>query len=151
MLTATKRMKFCYGHTLVGYDGKCARMHGHNAVLEVTVKGGPSPDGAGSEYYQLLSERYPKMVLDFAILKEAIQKEVIDILDHQFLNPIIGYHPTAEKTAVWIWWRLSEVFGSSLVEIRLSETDDSWVTLTAGDVTDALIYNYFREGNKNDT
>ena len=37
MHTIVKKLHFCYGHRLMDYDGKCARPHGHNGVLEVEL------------------------------------------------------------------------------------------------------------------
>ena len=54
--------------------GKCNNPHGHghNYVLEVTVGGEPDPATG--------------MVLDLKELKEILQREVTDRMDHRFLN-----------------------------------------------------------------
>jgi len=54
--------------------GKCNNPHGHghNYVLEVTVAGDPDPATG--------------MVLDLKELKEILQREVSDRMDHRFLN-----------------------------------------------------------------
>ena len=54
--------------------GKCNNPHGHghNYVLEVTVAGEPDPATG--------------MVLDLKELKEILQREVTDRMDHRFLN-----------------------------------------------------------------
>lgn len=77
----SKIFKFDAAHNLTKYHGKCERLHGHTYKLVVTVKG-------------KLDEQ--DMVIDFALLKDIVQKEVIDILDHAYLNDIIE-NPTAEK------------------------------------------------------
>ena len=38
MHAITKRLEFCYGHRLVGYDGPCQHLHGHNAIVEIELR-----------------------------------------------------------------------------------------------------------------
>src|ERR671926_2001785 len=54
--------------------GKCNNPngHGHNYTLEVTVKGEVNPRSG--------------FVVDLKELKEVLNREVIDVLDHRFLN-----------------------------------------------------------------
>ena len=40
MYSVTKRIDFCDGHRLLDYDGICKHPHGHNAVAEISVRGG---------------------------------------------------------------------------------------------------------------
>ncbi|ABP65858.1 6-pyruvoyl tetrahydropterin synthase and hypothetical protein [Caldicellulosiruptor saccharolyticus DSM 8903] len=107
-----KIFKFDAAHNLTKYHGKCERLHGHTYKLVVTVKG-------------KLDEQ--DMVIDFALLKDIVQKEVIDILDHAYLNDIIE-NPTAENIAKWIWQRLYDKIkaqNSTLYEVEVWETEDS--------------------------
>jgi 6-pyruvoyltetrahydropterin/6-carboxytetrahydropterin synthase len=117
-LSATKRFEFSYAHFLPGYQGACAQMHGHNAILEVTVTG--------------QDPTYKSMVMDFSTLKHLVNEHVMDRMDHQLLNNIQGLErPTAENMAWMIWGLLEDVLpqGVALNKIRLSETEGSWVTL----------------------
>jgi 6-pyruvoyltetrahydropterin/6-carboxytetrahydropterin synthase len=101
--------------------GKCANKnwHGHNFDLYVTVKGTANPDTG--------------FLMDFKILKQVIQEEVIDHLDHKNLNVDVdflqGKLPSIETLAVEIWKRieprLSE--GCSLHCIKLYETINNYV------------------------
>ena len=54
--------------------GKCNNPngHGHNYVLEVTIGGEPDPDTG--------------MVLDLRELKEIMETEIMERMDHRFLN-----------------------------------------------------------------
>ena len=132
MITTTKRVEFCYGHFLPDYDGKCKRLHGHNAVLEVTVKRGMNGYLSGGVFGEK-EEHYPGMVLDFGILKAAM-KEVTEQLDHYTLNNIEGFPspPTAENMVKWIAVELQQCMPRpvKVVEVRVSETPDSWATWT---------------------
>lgn len=70
----TKRFEFSYAHLLPAHQGKCRRLHGHNAILEVTVEGnvqtGHSEEG---------------MVIDFGDLRTIVNEEIVDKWDHRFL------------------------------------------------------------------
>ena len=94
--------------------------HGHNYVVEVTVRGDVDPVHG--------------MVLDLKALKEIIRKQVLDVYDHRFLNhevpPFDQVVPTAENVARDIWRRLKDPIGRLgpvLHSIRLHESDDLFV------------------------
>lgn len=94
--------------------------HGHNYVVEVTVEGEPDP--------------VTGMVFDLRELKEVIQDEVIEPMDHRFLNrevpPFDRVVPTTENLALEIWRRLEPRLhhdGVKLHNIRLFETADLYV------------------------
>lgn len=99
--------------------------HGHNYVVEVTLEGDPDPATG--------------MIFDLRILKEILNKNVIEPMDHRFLNyevpPFDKIVPTAENVAAEIWKRLEPSFansGARLSNIRLYETEDLYVDY-AGD------------------
>jgi len=76
-----KTFKFDAAHNLTKYNGKCENLHGHTYKLVVTVEGKPDNQD---------------MVIDFVLLKKIVQNEVIDILDHAYINDIIE-NPTARS------------------------------------------------------
>ena len=83
-------------HQIPNYPGKCARLHGHNWVVEATVK--------GTELDEL------GMLIDFKKVKKALA-DVLDGFDHRFLNEIApsadGVNPTAETLSRIIFERLT--------------------------------------------
>lgn len=94
--------------------------HGHNFVLEVSVEGAPDP--------------VTGMVLDLKELKDLLNREVVALYDHRFLNyevpPFDHVNPTAENIAREIWRRLRPALdrqGRKLWQVRLYETADLWV------------------------
>ena len=100
--------------------GKCNNPHGHghNYVLEVTVAG--TPDSTTG------------MVLDLKELKEILQREIIDRMDHRFLNyevpELAGQIPTCENMAAVIWKLLEPtITRGKLHRVRLYETPDLFV------------------------
>ncbi|KAF6002837.1 hypothetical protein F1559_004276 [Cyanidiococcus yangmingshanensis] len=116
--------------------GKCARRHGHNYVLEVTVRG-PLDAQTG-------------MVLDMRLLKDTIEEHVLQRLDHSSIDEELeefsgsaasettGRAPaTTENLAVAIWERLRPHLGVYLYRVRLWETDKNAVTFYGDYESDA--------------
>jgi 6-pyruvoyltetrahydropterin/6-carboxytetrahydropterin synthase len=100
--------------------GKCNNPHGHghNYTLEVTVKGQVDPRSG--------------FVVDLKELKEIMNREVIDALDHRFLNKEVPEFakaiPTTENLAISIWERLKPKLKlAELHRIRVYETPDLFV------------------------
>lgn len=100
--------------------GKCNNPngHGHNYTLEVTVKGDVDPKTG--------------FVMDLKQLKEILNSEVIEALDHRHLNKEIPDFakviPTTENIAIAIWQRLQEKLNvARLHRVRLHETHDLFV------------------------
>jgi 6-pyruvoyltetrahydropterin/6-carboxytetrahydropterin synthase len=94
--------------------------HGHNYVVEVTVEGDPDP--------------VTGMVFDLRELKEILNREVVEPMDHRFLNrevpPFDRVVPTTENLAAEIWKRLQPPIdrpGLKLRNVRLFETSDLYV------------------------
>lgn len=122
----TRRMHFSASHRLhsdmlsdeknLEIFGYCSNPlgHGHNYDLEVTVKGEPDP--------------ITGMVIDLKLLKDIIQKELIDKVDHKHLNFDVdcmkGIVPTAENLAIVFWSILQDkIPNGELVEIKVYETE----------------------------
>lgn len=118
----TKVFKFDSAHNLERYRGRCEALHGHTYTLEVTVKGLPGEDD---------------MVMDFAELKQIVKTNVIDRIDHTYLNAQLGINPTSENLALWIWDALAPIIqrhGAKLYAVTLWETPENRVRLTAADM-----------------
>jgi len=100
--------------------GKCNNLngHGHNYTLEVTVKGEVNRDSG--------------FVVDLKQLKDVMNREVVDVVDHRFLNHEVAEFkdeiPTTENLAVWIWARLAPALKvARLHRVRVYETQDLFV------------------------
>lgn len=113
------RSAFEAAHFIKGYDGKCARLHGHNWEVAAIVRG----------------EKLDKlgMLIDFKILKAELNK-VLDEFDHRFLNELETFaeeNPTAENLARQIFERLAsnKIFNGStkLYAVKVQETPNSCV------------------------
>lgn len=99
--------------------GPCAREfgHGHNYVLDVTLRGGVDPATG--------------ILVNLTSVKDAVHNLIIDHVDHRHLNCdsrlCTGVNPTTENLAVLFWNALSARFGPLLFELRLQETEKNWV------------------------
>lgn len=111
----TKKFKFDSAHKLLNYNGQCENLHGHTYRLVVKVDGTPDKDG---------------MIIDFVELKKIVNKEIIEVLDHKYINDLIK-QPSTENIAMWIWDKLETKVkreNSKLHEIEVWETNSSGVT-----------------------
>jgi 6-pyruvoyltetrahydropterin/6-carboxytetrahydropterin synthase len=100
--------------------GKCNNPHGHghNYLLEVTVKG--KVDARSG------------FVLDLKELKEILNREVLEAMDHRFLNKEVPEFkdqiPTTENLAIAIWRRLEpQLKRAELDRVRVYESPDLFV------------------------
>jgi 6-pyruvoyltetrahydropterin/6-carboxytetrahydropterin synthase len=103
--------------------GKCNNPHGHghNYTLEVTIAGEPDPRTG--------------MVLDLKELKEILQREVVERMDHRHLNievpELKGLIPTCENVALVIWKLLEpRIATGKLDRVRLYESSDLYADVT---------------------
>ena len=76
-------------------------------------------------------------VMDFALLKRAVDETVIHRLDRRHLNFDVdflkGINPTAENIAVGIWKQLApRVAPARLVRVALQETEKNSVVYEGG-------------------
>jgi 6-pyruvoyltetrahydropterin/6-carboxytetrahydropterin synthase len=97
--------------------------HGHNFIVEVSVAGEPDP--------------VTGMIIDLKELKDILEREIVEPMDHRFLNhevePFGKVIPTAANIALEIWRRLENRFHSSrcrLARVRLFETPDLYADVT---------------------
>jgi 6-pyruvoyltetrahydropterin/6-carboxytetrahydropterin synthase len=92
--------------------GPCARPHGHNYYLEVTVAGRPDP--------------VTGMAADLGHLDAAVERIVLDAVDHRTLEDaplLLGVISTGEGLARAFWKALSPALPSGqLVRVVVQET-----------------------------
>ena len=87
--------------------------HGHNYVLEVTVRGTPDPETG--------------YILDLAELKRILQRAVVEPCDHKNLNEEVPFlrHiiPSTENLVIAFWGRIEPLLPAGrLHSVRLYET-----------------------------
>lgn len=133
-MKVTKVFKFCAGHRLLNYEGKCKFPHGHNYEAEVEVEGNLDKLG---------------MVMDFSDLKRVVSDWIDTRWDHGFLlnsrdeemaaalgslkHSKVFYfkeqNPTAEAMADVLLGELSRDI-PGVVRVRITETDGCWAEVT---------------------
>ena len=135
MVYLTRRTTFSAAHRLwsnhlteaenIALYDKCANPngHGHNYILEVTVRGNPEPRTG--------------MVLNLTDLKQVINEHVIDWVDHKHLNYDVpwleGSIPTTEMLVIKFWERLEGALPQGLLyEVKLYETDNNIASYRGG-------------------
>lgn len=85
MYYISKRLEVAFAHNLnLNYESKCQRLHGHNGIITIYCCA------------EKLNEN--GMVTDFSHVKETVSQK----LDHQYLNELFPFNPTAENLARWI-------------------------------------------------
>jgi 6-pyruvoyltetrahydropterin/6-carboxytetrahydropterin synthase len=107
-ITITRRFEFAAAHHLNGLREwhKCARNHGHNYNVDVSVEGPLDENG---------------MVLDAELVDAAVGPIVKD-LDHHDLNEIMP-QPTAENIALFLFQRVAPLIPTPcrLVAVTVGE------------------------------
>lgn len=96
MFEITKKASFSAAHFLRGYNGPCARLHGHNWTVEVVIRAAEL-DSMG-------------MLVDFMDLGAALNV-LLEMVDHHNLNempPFTTVNPTSENLARWFHDELTE-------------------------------------------
>ena len=105
MFELSVKTHFSAAHRLIGYDGACANLHGHNWDVEIFVRGG-SLNKIG-------------MLVDFRDIKAAI-REVMNELDHCDLNQLPAFlveNPTSENLARYLHRKYGERLNSDACQI----------------------------------
>jgi 6-pyruvoyltetrahydropterin/6-carboxytetrahydropterin synthase len=128
MFQVTREIRFCYGHCLLNYDGKCRHLHGHNGRALITLE---------TDRLDPLG-----MVVDFSAIKRVVSSWIDAHLDHRMIlhkdDPVLptlhqqgepvflmDVNPTAENIAKLIFDFVATQ-GFPVVEVKLWETEDSF-------------------------
>jgi len=109
---------FAASHHLVGYNGECARDHGHNWKAEAVVAAGGLDDVG--------------IAIDFKAVKKLLE-EITEPFDHRNLNelpPFNQKNPTSENLAAWIYGELEKRLPAGVrpLRVRVWETEKYAVT-----------------------
>jgi 6-pyruvoyltetrahydropterin/6-carboxytetrahydropterin synthase len=130
MIYLTRKCEFSASHYYHNPDftpeenqrvfGKCANLngHGHNYTLEVTVAGDVDPTTG--------------FVINLKQLKDILDSEVVEAMDHRHLNKELPEFatliPTTENLAITIWNRLvKQLKVARLHRVRVYEMPDLFV------------------------
>ena len=141
-ITVMRKVQFCAGHRLLGHEGKCANLHGHNYLVEFHV--------TGREVDQL------GRVVDFSVINKLFKGWIDDNWDHGFIvwdqdrnaidalqqvepNKIyrLPYNPTAENMARYLLTEISprlikniEGYDLQMTKVIVWETENAYAEAT---------------------
>ena len=132
MLTLTRQYQFSAAHRLVVESlseqenqrlfGPCARLHGHNYTLEVSVTGPQDPECG--------------MVMDLVTLDALVTARILSKVDHICLDTdvdfLVNMLSTVERVGQAIFDELAPHIPSParLTRIRLAESATNWVDIS---------------------
>ena len=112
MYSIKKQFTFSASHQLNDLPAvhQCARLHGHNYIVEVELKSETLNDVGFVRDYGELS---------------AVKKLIHETLDHRHLNDIFDFNPTAENMAKWFYDYI-EILFPEIESVAVSETSKTW-------------------------
>jgi 6-pyruvoyltetrahydropterin/6-carboxytetrahydropterin synthase len=118
MYKVTVHDYFSSAHQLNGYAGKCEDLHGHNWKVVVDIEG-EQLDKVG-------------LLIDFKIVKK-ILNEILDQLDHKFLNDIEelkNINPSSENLSQYVYAKMKAKLpeGVRLSAVTIWESENSRAT-----------------------
>lgn len=96
VVTIAKEFRFEAAHVLPNHQGKCAQLHGHSYIFQVSISGPVQNDPTAPDH---------GMVLDFAAVSAVWKGGLETHLDHRYLNDVLPpeYQPTtAENIARYL-------------------------------------------------
>lgn len=161
-ISCTRRIQWCSGHRVVGHESKCAYLHGHNYVAELTAEQIDPGTGLGVDCIG--------RVVDFSVLKARIGAWIEAHWDHGFIvchgdhaaitaleafdramqapktmAPagfkqrvyVLPVNPTAENIARFLLERVGPAClggtGVRLTRVLVRETENCWAEAKIGD------------------
>ena len=120
----TKQFKFCAAHKYWNSNWSDeknkeifeddVRIHGHNYLLDITIKGQASKESG--------------FIINISDLKKIVDKYVITYLDHSQIEKNIDWfknkRPSTENLVVFIWNQINSHIpdGGKLFKVKLRET-----------------------------
>jgi len=135
-LSCTRRIQWCSGHRVLGHEGKCNNLHGHNYEAEITCE---------ADHLDSLGR-----VIDFSVIKSKVGNWIEREWDHRFIlwsedqvargaldriqQPYhaLDFNPTAEniaRTLIRVGNQLLEREGIHVVAVVVHETPNCFATV----------------------
>jgi len=104
MYKIRKRLEISASHSLsLDYESKCQVNHGHNWIVIIHCRSDELDQNG--------------MVVDFSQIKTKIHGK----LDHQSLNSVLDFNPTAENIAKWVYDQIQLCY-----RVEVQESEGNW-------------------------
>lgn len=118
MFRISKQFHFSASHQLhnLPETHQCARLHGHNYVVEIELEA-----EALNEY---------GFVRDYTDL-DALKRYIDDQLDHRHLNEVLGHDNTTAEHLAYHLYEWSKQRWQEVSAVRVSETPKTWAEYRA--------------------
>lgn len=108
MYKVIKQIEISAMHKLyLDYQSPCVNFHGHNWMITIQVSG------------QKLNKY--GMLLDFKRIKDLIK----DKIDHDDLNEVFKFNPTAENIATWVRDEVDAYISRNMLDYKIDDEDIS--------------------------
>lgn len=152
-ITVVRQIKFCAGHRLLGHEGKCANLHGHNYVTQFYVTGS-DVDALGRVVdFSVINKLFKGWIdenWDHGVLLWDEDQEAIDAVSMMETNRLfcMPYNPTAENMAKYLLCEVApklvkqiEGYDVTVTKVVVWETENSAavVSLSTGESGDVNI------------
>ena len=143
-ITVMRQVKFCAGHRLMGHEGKCVNLHGHNYVAQFFVTGSKVDDCGRVVDFSVINrlfkgwidQHWDHWMLVWEQDTEAI-KAIEQMSDHRLF--IMPYNPTAENIATYLLTEVSpklvseiEGYDVQVTKVIVWETENSFAEVSIG-------------------
>ena len=96
MTQITRKIEFDAGHRVLGHESKCANLHGHRYVAEITVS---------AKKLDSISR-----VIDFSVIKSEVGAWIDEYWDHNMIlnskDPLVNVYPNSIESATHHAFRL---------------------------------------------
>lgn len=119
-ITVVRQIKFCAGHRLLGHEGKCANLHGHNYVAQFYVTGSETDELGRVVDFSVINKLFKGWIdehWDHGVLLWDEDQEAVKAVSMMETNRLfcMPYNPTAENMAKYL---LCEVAPSLVKQIQ---------------------------------
>ena len=129
MITISRQLRFCAGHRLLGHEGHCAHLHGHNYTVEVSVTAAQLDDVGRVTDFREIKQRLGQWLdenWDHAFLVHEADTALRDLLATFEPRPgerqklyILPLNPSAEGMAQYLLHHVAPQLFSDLSELEV--------------------------------
>ena len=144
-VTIMRQVKFCAGHRLVGHEGKCAYLHGHNYLAQLYVTGGEFDEVGRVVDFSVINRLFKGWIdqnWDHGVLVWDEDIELLAALNQLQPSKIyqMPYSPTAENIAKYLLTEVGpglvdqiEGYDVQLTKVVVWETENACAELSVGE------------------